>query len=59
MHSIGLVMKLKKGCYGRYKEIHDNLWPEIATSMSDNSVNMVIYHQSDDHLFVHATAPSA
>lgn len=52
-------MKLKRGCYGRYKEAHDNLWPEIAASMHENGVNMVIYHQSDDHLFVHATAPSA
>lgn len=59
MFSIGLVMKLKPGCYQRYKEAHDNLWPEIAATMSDNGVNMVIYHHpATDELFLHATAPS-
>ncbi len=59
MYSIGLVMKLKPGCYDRYKTMHDNLWPEIASSMRDNGVNMVIYRRGGNELFLHATAPSA
>ncbi len=51
-------MKLKPGCYPQYKEAHDKLWPEIGASMRENGVNMAIYRQSDDHLFVHATAHS-
>ncbi|CAN5454045.1 hypothetical protein BH09VER1_BH09VER1_36340 [soil metagenome] len=51
-------MKLKSGCYERYKEAHDNIWPEVAASMKENGINMAIYHQSDGHLFIHATAPT-
>jgi len=58
MYSIGLMMKLKPSCYERYKELHDNLWPELAASMRDNGVNMVIYRRGELELFLHATAPS-
>ncbi|MCC6581145.1 MAG: L-rhamnose mutarotase [Phycisphaeraceae bacterium] len=58
MFSLGLLMKLKPGCFERYKALHDNLWPELAASMRDNGVNMVIYRRGEDELFLHATAPS-
>ena len=57
MFSIGYVMRLKPGQYEGYKEAHDNLWPEIAESMSDNNVSMSIY-KHEDLLFVHAVAPT-
>ena len=57
MFSIGLTMKLKPGALKGYVEAHDNLWPEIAASMSDNDVNMVIFRR-EDRLFLVATAPS-
>jgi len=57
MFSIGYVMKLKPGQYAGYKEAHDNLWPTIAASMSDNHVNMSIY-RFEDLLFLHAVAPN-
>ena len=57
MYSIGLSMQLKPGSYEGYKEAHDNLWPEIAKSMDDNSVSMSIYRLGD-RLFLHAVAPS-
>ena len=47
MYSIGLSMQLKPGSYEGYKEAHDNLWPEIAKSMDDNSVSMSIYRLGD------------
>ncbi len=57
MFSIGFAMKLKPGCYGQYKEAHDNLWPGVAQSMSENNINMVIFKIGDD-LILHATAPT-
>ena len=57
MFSIGYVMKLKPGIYDGYKEAHDNVWPEIAKSMSDNRVSMSIYRY-EDLLFLHAVAPT-
>lgn len=57
MYTIGLAMKLKPGCYERYKEAHDNLWPAIAESMSRNQVNMVIYRFGENLILV-ATAPT-
>jgi len=57
MFSTGYVMRLKPGQYDGYKKAHDNLWPEIAKSMSDNHVSMSIY-RCDDLLFLHAIAPS-
>ena len=57
MYSIGYVMKLKPRQYEGYKTAHDNLWPEIALSMSDNQVNMSIFY-FDNLLFLHATAPT-
>lgn len=57
MFSIGYVMQLKPGQYHRYKEAHDNLWPEIAKSMSDNQVSMSIY-RFKEFLFLHAVAPT-
>jgi L-rhamnose mutarotase len=57
MHSIGLTFDLKPGCYDEYKKAHDDLWPEIAASMSDNDVSMVIY-RFENQLFLCATAPS-
>ena len=57
MFSIGYVMRLKPGQYEGYKEAHDNLWPKIAESMSDNNVSMSIY-KHEDLLFLHAVAPT-
>jgi L-rhamnose mutarotase len=57
MYSIGLAMTLRPGCYAMYKKHHDELWPEIATSMSDNEVSMAIF-RSGERLFLHAAAPS-
>ena len=57
MFSIGYVMKVKPGKYDGYKEAHDNLWPEIARSMSDNHVSMSIF-QFENLLFLHAVAPT-
>ena len=56
MYSIGFVMRVKPGQYDGYKEAHDNLWPEIAASMSDHHVSMSIY-LFEDLLFLHAVAP--
>ena len=50
-------MKLRPGCYAEYKQAHDDLWPDIATSMSDNHINMAIY-RFGEHLIIHATAPT-
>ena len=57
MFSIGMTFQLKPGCYAEYKQAHDNVWPEIASSMADNQVSMAIY-RFDDRLFLHAVAPS-
>jgi L-rhamnose mutarotase len=57
MFTIFLSMGLKPGCLDAYQKAHDNLWPEIARSMSDNEVNMAIYHE-EGRLFVFASAPS-
>jgi L-rhamnose mutarotase len=57
MFTIFLSMSLKPGCLDAYKKAHDNLWPEIAKSMSDNGVNMAIFHE-DGGLYLFATAPS-
>jgi L-rhamnose mutarotase len=57
MFTIFLSMGLKPGCMDAYKRAHENLWPEIAKSMSDNGVNMAIYHE-EGRLFIFATAPT-
>ena len=57
MFSVVLTMRLKPGCLGAYRKAHDELWPEIARSMSENEVSMAIFHE-DGRLFVFATAPS-
>lgn len=50
-------MTLRPGCYARYKKHHDELWPEIAASMSNNDVAMAIFHL-EERLFLHAVAPT-
>ena len=57
MYAIGLAMTLRPGCYAEYKKAHDELWADIAKSMSDNQVNMAIY-RFGENLIIHATAPS-
>lgn len=57
MFTVFLSMGLKPGCLEAYQKAHDNLWPEIARSMSDNEVSMAIYHEAG-RLFVFAAAPS-
>ena len=57
MFSIGMAYNLKPYCYAGYKKAHDELWPEIAASMSDNGVNMIIFRHGDQ-LFLTATAPT-
>ena len=49
-------MKLRPGAYDKYKIAHDQLWPEVAESMSSNKVSMVIFRDGD-RLFLFATAP--
>lgn len=58
MFTFALAMRLKPGCLEKYRAAHDNLWPEIARSMSENDVSMAIYHHGG-RLFVFASAPSA
>ncbi len=57
MFHTAMTFQLKPGCYDEYKHAHDNLWPDIAASMSDNDVSMVVYHHQG-RLFLFATAPS-
>ena len=57
MYSIGLAMTLRPGAYAEYKKAHDELWPEIADSMSDNDVSMAIY-RFGENLVIHAIAPT-
>ncbi|MBI2506228.1 MAG: L-rhamnose mutarotase [Candidatus Latescibacteria bacterium] len=57
MFTIGMLMKVKPGCYPEYKKAHDELWPAIAKSMSDNQVSMQIFLYRDQ-LFLHAMAPT-
>ena len=57
MYSIGLAMTLCPGAYAEYKKAHDELWPEIADSMSDNDVSMAIY-RFGENLVIHAVAPT-
>ena len=58
MFTLALTMRLKPGCLDGYRAAHDQLWPEIARSMSDNEVSMAIYHEAG-RLFLFASAPSA
>lgn len=57
MYSIGLAMTLRPGAYAEYKKAHDELWPEIADSMTDNDVSMAIY-RFGENLIIHAVAPT-
>lgn len=57
MKSIGLVLKLRPGCYEEYKKRHDELWPELSVVMKSVGVSMVIYRH-EDLLFVHERFPS-
>ena len=57
MYSIGLAMRLRPNAYDEYKQAHDDLWTEIADSMTDNEVSMAIY-RLDEHLIIHAVAPT-
>lgn len=57
MFTLVLTMRLKPGCLAAYRKAHDELWPEIARSMSGNGVSMAIFHE-DGRLFVFAAAPS-
>ena len=57
MFTIFLSMGLKPGCLDAYQKAHEDLWPEIARSMSSNEVNMAIYHE-EGRLFIFASAPT-
>ena len=57
MYSIGLAMTLRPEAYTEYKKAHDELWPEIADSMSVNDVSMAIY-KFNENLIIHAVAPT-
>ena len=56
MFTIGLSLKLRPGAYEQYKLAHEQLWPELATGMTANSVSMAIYRDGD-RLFLFAAAP--
>ncbi len=38
MYSSALTFALKPGCYAEYKKARDELWPEMATALSENGV---------------------
>ena len=57
MYCIGLAMSLRPDAYDEYKKAHDELWPEIADSMSVNDVSMAIY-KFNENLIIHAVAPT-
>jgi L-rhamnose mutarotase len=57
MYSAGFVMRLKPDGYAGYKKAHDELWPDIARSMSDHGVSMTIYRHGE-FLFLFACAPT-
>ena len=57
MFTIGLMMKLRPGAYAKYKEAHDNIWPDLAKGMTENKIDMAIYHH-DGRLFLFAAAPT-
>lgn len=57
MFMIALTMRLKPGCLAAYRKAHDELWPEIARSMSENEVSMAIFHE-EGRLIIFASAPS-
>ena len=57
MFSIGMSFCLKPDCFAEYKQAHDNLWPEIAESMTANNVSMAIYRLGE-RLFLYAAAPT-
>lgn len=57
MYRTAATFALKPGCYEEYKKAHDELWPDLARSMSDNDVNMAIYHHKG-RLYMFATAPT-
>lgn len=57
MKSVGLLLKLRPGCYDEYKKRHDELWPEMEAAMASFGINTVIYRH-EDLLFVHEQAPS-
>ena len=57
MYSLGLAMRMRPGAYAEYKRAHDELWPDVAQSMSDNQVSMAIYRYGES-LIIHAVAPT-
>jgi L-rhamnose mutarotase len=57
MFTVGQTFKLKPGYYNEYRKAHDELWPELAATMSASQVSMVVYHHQG-RLFLFATAPS-
>jgi L-rhamnose mutarotase len=57
MFTLGLAMTLRRGAYEKYKQAHDQLWPELAKGMHENGVSMAIYRDGD-RLFLFASAPS-
>ncbi len=57
MFHLGLAMRLRPGAYERYKEAHDQIWPELTAGMKTNLVSMAIYRDGD-RLFLFAAAPS-
>jgi L-rhamnose mutarotase len=57
MFTTALTMRLRPGALAGYRQAHEELWPEIARSMSENGVSMAIYHEAG-RLLLFATAPS-
>jgi L-rhamnose mutarotase len=57
MFTLGLAMTLRPGAYEKYKQAHDELWPELAAGMRFNQVSMAIYRDGN-RLFLFASAPS-
>lgn len=57
MYSLGLAMRMRPGAYAEYQRAHDELWPAVAQSMTDNDVSMAIYRYGES-LIIHAVAPT-
>lgn len=57
MFHLALRLTLRPGAFEKYKQAHDDLWPELAEGMRANEVSMAIYRDGD-RLFLFAAAPT-
>ena len=49
------TMKLRPGAYAKYKQMHDEIWPELAETIeSAGCVTMSIFESGPEHLFLYS-----